>query len=781
MLDVSTLCFQAIQREYRNAVVKHIRVRFKEAFPDTWEEELESPFKKEWSSLKENAAIRRQSGEISTPLTDSFDLLGINHFANLFEKYFGVLFPHLEAYSENERKAARQSILSWARAIKNIRDPALGHPAEDDLDRRDALSLLDSAFRLLDFVNEEAASEVRLIWDTIDGREESETLPDPYQQPVIEGSTLPPREAIAPSFVGRQAELAELRSWLAEKYRPVYFLAGDGGKGKSAIAYEFATTVREDPPIDLEAVIWLSAKVRKFESGAMVTVDSPDFWDLPSALRVVLSAYGAVSYQNDDLESMSEATLEYMAQLPALIIIDDVDSLEDQNMEAMNFFLERTSATKSKVLFTTRRISFNFETRTTQVQGFRPGSEDGLRFIDSRLTLYGLDAKGFSRSEKNTILDACDGSPLYVQDLLRLCVVGETSSSAVRLWREYRGENARRYALGREFDMLSEDAQSVLLTCALFKGAASLPEIEAAAEIPLDSVHRAIEELQSLFLVSRPRLTGDTPRFDLDSNTRRLVLEVRGSTDLANRISRAIDAILGTAQTTPSQRKQVGQYVRQAVSQVKLDKHGDAETTLSSALSIYPENADLNGTLGWVYKQWKNSERYTDAQRYFSRSADLSSQSEEMYKHWAELEIERGEWTAAATAAERGLKALEHSSLLVYTAGYARSRLGRDLYRQGQEGRAEQEGRAAEDLFRMALRNVDDLPSGQYRLHGTTYRATALNYELLIQVAQMQGDSMSRIRFLNRLKETLDLWEAEHPGNLQMVREKERLQSRFTQ
>ena len=68
--------------------------------------------------------------------------------------------------------------------------------------------------------------------------------------------------------------------------------------------------------------------------------------------------------------------------------------------------------------------------------------------------------------------------------------------------------------------------------------------------------------------------------------------------------------------------------------------------------------------------------RYTDAQRYFGRSAELLSTNEEMYKHWAELEIERREWTAAANAAERGLQVLENSSILAHKAGLHEANLG---------------------------------------------------------------------------------------------------------
>ena len=47
----------------------------------------------------------------------------------------------------------------------------------------------------------------------------------------------------------------------------------------------------------------------------------------------------------------------YLSQLPALIILDDVDSLEGQNLEStMSYFLYRISASKSKILLTSRRV-----------------------------------------------------------------------------------------------------------------------------------------------------------------------------------------------------------------------------------------------------------------------------------------------------------------------------------------------------------------------------------------------------------------------------------------
>ena len=120
---------------------------------------------------------------------------------------------------------------------------------------------------------------------------------------MLESATLPPRESIAQMFVGRQSELAELNDWLADQFGRLWVLAGDGGKGKTAIAYEFAVATVQDPPSSLEIVIWLSAKSRRFESGQFVDIENPDFWDQASVVDWILRAYGVDDIDDMDMES----------------------------------------------------------------------------------------------------------------------------------------------------------------------------------------------------------------------------------------------------------------------------------------------------------------------------------------------------------------------------------------------------------------------------------------------------------------------------------------------
>ena len=791
MVSMAEICFGGIQEYYRNSVVRHIRTTLKTKYPDSWQDKLRAPFKeKEWTKFQDDAKSSRESGTFGSSLRDDVDLLSVNHFHNLFDKYFDDLFPKQEDASDRGYRQKRQNILGWAREVKSLRDPAIGHPAESGLTKEDAIRILDSARRITSFFDAGVAEELRKRMSDINYLTDDDVEDYLDDQRVLEGSTLPPRESIAPKFVGREAELDELDAWLRDPDSKLWLLAGDGGKGKSAIAYEFAVSTRNSSPPDskLVRVIWLSAKARQFVSGQFVDIESPDFYDLDSALGCVLRAYGAPDRLFEESVTTEDKKLEcrdYLNELPSLIILDDVDSLEGKNTEAMNFFIQNVGPTPSKLLLTSRRMPFfGMEAFYTPVNGFVQGSDEGTTFINSRISMFGLNPEEFSSQNKNRIIEACDGSPLFIQDLLRLCATGEPTVAAINRWKNSLGEDARKYALGREFDMLSEQAQEVLLTCALFPGAASLADVQAAAEgIPDKDCALAIEELQRLFLVPLPELVEDIPRFRLNLNTRQLVKEVRGDSDMARRIQNKINGLLVNVRFAPSQIKS---YVLQAFSLVDRDKHDEAEETLKKALDHHRDNAELRSRLGWVYKNWKPLPRYTDACEQFDLASQLKSSSEDTYWHWADLEYRRREWTSSAQVAERGLalENLRNSEKLSYMAGRARYELVKDLFRQALYSRAEQEARTAQAHLEnaLALKDLEHVERGQYRFHSNIHRTTVLNFEYSIRIVRMQDrfsqfrhESNNEKRFLRLLARSLGRWRNEHPSDDVASSETERL------
>ena len=762
MVDPNVVCYEGIMRIYRNAVVQHIRATLQGVDPNNWEDLVFRPFTMKEQEDIEAASIRGHMG-LSIQPTDKADLLSVNHFYNIFDTYFDDLFPHTMLWSAKAQQENRAQVLAWAKIIKAMRDPIIGHPVENSVSSDDAEKLLYAARNILAHFNPSAADEV-------------ESLADSFNdaigiQNTLLSDTLPDRESIVPQFIGRQQELTDLKKWIRDPFSHVRYLVGDGGKGKTAIAYEFASNIALDPPRlanPIECVIWLSAKTKRFEEGRTADIKNPDFWDLYSALNWILLAYGETDIPPGTMQ-MQLRCIDLLTHLPALIVIDDVNSLHSD--DTVEFFNERVSRTPSKVLLTSRRTLFGMGTRSQQIAGFERNSKDGISFVESIIERYGLEKAQFAKSVINDIIQACDGSPLFIQDLLRLCKIGERPSSAIRQWRD-RGESARRYALEREIDILTPPAKKALITCALL-GTASLSEIQICAGLSSVICSDAVSELQNLFLIPSPSFIEDENRFQLEINTRELVLQVYQNTEEARQIKNAIDARKGF--DSISRRNAIGLYISQAISLVRVDKHTEAEETLLKARNAHPEHPDLCGVLGWVYKNWKPEPRYTDARIQFIRAYELHSSKEEMYKHWSEMEQKQRYFSASADAAEKGIELVKNPTQLPLMAGVSRSRLARNLYDQIQYDRAKQEAEKA-------MRHLNSLTTDDAN-HGSlqrVFRARALNYELLADINRSQNMEGAETHFLRLLSDLLERWGAECPGDPLLPLEQGRIREKFS-
>lgn len=197
-----TVCYEGIQRVYRNAVLRHIRTSLQRAFPVDHLERAKRPFLKEWDTIHAAAMERRRTGELQAPLLDDIDILGVNHFFNLFDAYAEHLLPPM-AGSDDDRKKAKKALLGWMQNIKALRDP-LSHPAEADLSYEDAFVLLDCARRVLTQLGAPEAARIQELAGQLTGRIGREE-PGDGRQPLED--RLPAREAIVVKFVGRADEL----------------------------------------------------------------------------------------------------------------------------------------------------------------------------------------------------------------------------------------------------------------------------------------------------------------------------------------------------------------------------------------------------------------------------------------------------------------------------------------------------------------------------------------------------------------------------------------------
>ena len=731
LLSINAICFEGINRVYRNVVVKHIHSRLS-GDQISGEFQKERNGETEWENRKRNAESLHSTGDLtSPPPSNDADLLDITHFPDLFKKYAEILFPE-------QNKRGKEQVRRWAKEISDYRGALIAHPAALEASEDDAQRMLDDAERILRYHirHEDAAKKVaglrRMVASEVAQRDESPTeLPAPF---------FPSRETVVSDFFGREEELDDLSRWLKKPREPRrWALEGDGGKGKSAIAYHFAESViTKELTSDLAMVIWLSAKREQRNSFTRETEDiaSPDFWNLESAQDKIIRAYEKVHGNLVSNGEKDTKCLEWLEVVPALIILDDFDSLRKFGetgvfFETRDFFTDRVvTETSSRVLLTSRIQVPGFERQSTIVEGFK--GDDGLAFVDKAVEWFKLPKYLFTpekeRDLRGEILAACEGSPLFVEDLLRLCktyhLVGQIKDrdgirDTIAAWRDAgKGDEVRKYALEREIDTLSEVAREVLLTCALFPAESiSRWEIDIIVAKSVSEIDTAILTLQGLFLMDAPKQYEEekAPRFSLNSNTRSLV-EILNS-DLKGRVQRLIKESTEPPSSDPIQYTEAIwlriKEARKASSRDRRD-YPEAVRLLKDAIELYLGDdygqgnlGDLHGRLARVYYFWG---RYTDAREHYRKAAAFKCPVEATYVTWCQMETLRKEWSIAAEAAESGLDNLGHSegsdyrransAKLYELAGKARSKLAEQYSADRQERQAADERARAERHFR---------------------------------------------------------------------------------
>jgi len=665
-------------------------------------------------------------GSVTQARIDDFDYLDVANFDQVVDHLYSDLVA--TRWLGAQEKASKRQLRQWIQEVKSARDPT-AHPGTLDMDIADAIRAVDSALRALKRLN------------TTSGQEPLEIIQrELYERavrPVEIGSvaplddSLPSTEASVQDFVGRGDELTQLRAWLRHPHKNRWMLVGDGGKGKTAIAYEFAREVIEANPSGLCAAFWLSAKRRRYEMDRIVDIATPDFTHLSDCLDRILLDYGHHEALDLSLENRQEQVLFLLKELPCLLVVDDLDSVDEQSEDVVEFLTLDVPQTRSKVLLTSRRKFAGMGSTLTTVFGL-PDS-DALSFVDLRWSNTGLNAKTLTMTHRHRIVVTCEGSPLYMGDLLRLCAAairrGQSNiDQVIDDWAAKDGETVRHYALQREMDMLTPPARRLLEILAVATRPMTLVELARISAQTEYVVASGVEELRQLYLLSAPSLDEDTPRFAVEGNLALLVqAEVQGG-PRELQIKNAISAVEGK-DVSESEAIQIRDLARQARLLVNANRVTDAEQLLVAALTQTPENRHLLAMLGMCYVAWQ-PRRNADARTQFSRAADLGYRDRGMYLAWTRIEGEIGDWRQAVQAAVRGLAVRPNDPMLLRAVGQARMSLAKQHLRAMSSDKAETEYATADDELERAIDSAKRL-----RLRAMDISAI---YKLWVQSAKDQ-------------------------------------------
>lgn len=452
---------------------------------------------------------------------------------------------------------------------------------------------------------------------------------------------LPSRAMICAKFVGRVDVLTKLWAWLNDEFQYAQLIAGEGGKGKTSVAYEFATQVAYQAPHGIQRIIWLTAKKEQF-SGIENTWRAMPHTDFDN-FRSMLAAVGRnLGYTDDELANATEPELRRMVRSeigiqPTLFVLDDIDSLVPDDQRRALEFAQQAGSYDVRFLLTTRsNASYSSSIAVTL------GGLAGQDYADLVAVLEERYSVNLPKGGVHQLEAASGGSPLLTESMLRVVRTGTTLGKAISEWRGHSGEDARNAILGREVAQLSREAQRVLL-CLAFLGQCSKAELMSASNLLDIRLGDALEELQSLFIVNAHKIIASEPRFELSVTTALLVISKR--TELAadhNAIEKRIKATRTNVRGEMHKRNSgVAIAISQALALTKSGNRVAAIATIDAALRAQKNHPDLLSFKGRLMYE-ADAPDYESARKLFRQAFHGGARKHVLFDLWYRCERSLG-------------------------------------------------------------------------------------------------------------------------------------------
>lgn len=408
---------------------------------------------------------------------------------------------------------------------------------------------------------------------------------------------LPDRNFICPNFVGRVEIIQKLWAWLSDEFQYAKVLAGEGGKGKTSIAYEFCQLIASTGAPLFDQIIWLTAKTQQFKAGLDGFIGTPEthYSDLETLLIAICQKTGTLDAELEDLSvnQLKRLARQNLQTYPSFIVIDDVDSTDVDEQKRIMETAREIGGSNSKILLTTRsNISYSSDT-AIEVPGL--SGDEYVQYIDELKSSMGFD--GITSKSIRKLEEASEGSPLFTESILRLCRVGYNLDKAISEWQGKKGEAVRSAALRREIHQLSPEARKVLLTIS-FIGSCSLSELRHYTELEQLLIEDAILELGRLFLLQSASFIESEPRFKCSQSIVNLTISIKE--EVVANADRYLGYLKGRAQALRANASQsaqvaVGEAIRQSLALLKENDFPSARATIKSLLrkQQYKNNPDL--------------------------------------------------------------------------------------------------------------------------------------------------------------------------------------------
>lgn len=521
-------------------------------------------------------------------------------------------------------------------------------------------------------------------------------------------NNLPDRDFICQDFIGREDVILKLFNWLSDDFSCVRILAGEGGLGKTSIAFEFASEVAKEHLGNAEIVLWFTAKRYQFRGidNKYEEISFTSFSNSIELFRAIAEGLGATPDEVEDTpeERLPRLLKQLVSTIKSFIVIDDLDSLEINEQKRSIEVCQQLSGSGSRFLFTTRKNATASSSTAIEIQGL--SIDDFRKLISSweqRLNITSFPEKIIERLHETS-----KGSPLYTESLLRLIKSGIPANEAISRWRGNLGVDVRNAALRREVQQLSSESKRALVTAAVL-GECSFAEIKLATEFSDMTLADCMNELQSLFLISAPAIA-DQPRFNISNTTRDLVLSLGPE---------LIPSFTNFCEKTRSQRykskgkkpnsQKIGSAINQAMALITA---GNPDEALKTVDFVIAEHGDTHPDLTFMRARALSklgSSYAMECRKCFKKAHEQGQRKLKFFELWYDIESSTGHHETAIEVCTNAIDASAgDKSQWLFNRAHSRAQSAAVQWNREDWGHVRTQLRAAStDLFEALKINRD--------------------------------------------------------------------------
>lgn len=461
-------------------------------------------------------------------------------------------------------------------------------------------------------------------------------------------SSLPPSPSTIQEFVGRFSVVEKVVDWLQQSRDPRLFLWGQGGSGKSTIAYECASllsmngaSLKNRLGNTFERVLYISGKATYLDSrsGQIKNISSRDFSNAHDLFRVILtlSDWEEASVIEEYSYDQSLDALDELFEIETqLIVIDDIDTLttsnKDGGMEELFLTLSRAKS-GTKVLYTQRGFPSFAPNAAVEVPGL--SDQELSQFINLCCEKFSVDAPG--EADIRWISDQSEKRPLAVETIIGMRRIAASYNDAFRRWKENSTE-ARVYLFNREYQQLKKDdrGRHLLAALSVFGTPQNFEVLRDVLKFSVEQLEDAIAETREMFLTihSSEKIQGDL--YSIGAATRLFVSEVSDQLDRFGEIQARVQHFKTQSQSTPPA---FVTLINRAQRSLKSDNPSDAISVLtkSGLPPAFKEHPDVKAILAQAYAS-SNPPNVIDARDCFESALTLGHSHFSTYINWLKME-----------------------------------------------------------------------------------------------------------------------------------------------